>query len=52
MMEERILFNAYTPIIRWVHQYGPELDERVRQHLKPTIDSWRVDETYVKVKGQ
>ena len=38
--------------MRWVHQYGAELDERVRRHLKTTNDSWRVDETYVKVKGQ
>lgn len=36
----------------WVHQYGPELDERVRRHLKTINDSWRVDETYIKVKGQ
>ncbi|MFJ8260145.1 IS6 family transposase [Peribacillus asahii] len=52
MMEERGLFIAHTTIMRWVHQYGPELDERVRRHLKTTNDSWRVDETYVKVKGQ
>ncbi|MGG3195495.1 IS6 family transposase [Priestia aryabhattai] len=52
MMEERGLFIAHTTIMRWVHQYGPELDERVRHHLKPTNDSWRVDETYVKGKGQ
>jgi hypothetical protein len=26
----------------WVHQYGPELDERVRRHVKPTNGSWRV----------
>ncbi|MES5896588.1 IS6 family transposase [Bacillus cereus group sp. RP43] len=52
MMEERGLFIAHTTIMRWVHQYGPELDERLRCHLKPTNDSWRVDETYVKVKGQ
>jgi len=51
-MEERGLFIAHTMIMRWVHQYGPELDERVRRHLKSTNDSWRVDETYVKVKGQ
>ena len=43
---------AHTTIMRWVHQYGPELDERVQRHLKPTNDSWRVDETYIKVKGQ
>jgi transposase, IS6 family len=52
MMKERGLSMAHTTIMRWVHQYGPELDERVRRHLKPTNDSWRVDETYVKVKGQ
>jgi transposase, IS6 family len=39
-------------IMRWVHQYGPELDTRIRPHLKQTNDSWRVDETYIKVKGQ
>ncbi|WP_367899922.1 IS6 family transposase [Bacillus pseudomycoides] len=52
MMEERGLSIAHTTIMRLVHQYGPELDERVRRHLKTTNDSWRVDETYVKVKGQ
>jgi transposase-like protein len=52
MMEERGLPMAHTTIMRWVHQYGPELDERVRRYLKPTNDSWRVDETYIKVKVQ
>ena len=52
MMEERGLSIAHTTIMRWVHQYGRELDERVRRHLKPINDSWRVDETYIKVKGQ
>src|SRR3954464_2133267 len=48
MMEERGLSMAHTTIMRWVQ----ELDKRVRRHLKPTNDSWRVDETYIKVKGQ
>jgi transposase, IS6 family len=52
MMEERGLSMAHTTIMHWVHQYGPELDERVRRHLKPINDSWRVDETYIKVKGE
>jgi transposase-like protein len=52
IMEERGLFNAHTTIMRWVHQYGPELDKRIRRHLKQTNDSWRVDETYIIVKGQ
>ena len=29
-----------------------ELEERLRRHLKPTHTSWRVDETYVRVKGR
>lgn len=52
IMEERRLFIAHTTILHWVHQYDPELDERVRDHLKPTNDSSRVDESYVQVKGQ
>ncbi|OUM45787.1 IS6 family transposase [Bacillus pseudomycoides] len=52
MMEERGLSISHTTIMRWVHQYGPELDKRIRRHLKQTSDSWRVDETYIKVKGQ
>ncbi|CUB58654.1 Integrase core domain protein [Bacillus subtilis] len=52
MMEERGLSLAHTTIMRWVHQYGPELDKRIRRHLKQTNDSWRVDETYIKIKGK
>ncbi len=32
--------------------YAPELERRCRAHLKPTNDSYRVDETYIKVNGQ
>ncbi|MCZ8516920.1 IS6 family transposase [Paenibacillus filicis] len=52
MMEERGLHMAHTTIMRWVHQFGPELDKRIRPFLKPTNDSYRTDETYIKVKGQ
>jgi transposase-like protein len=34
-----------------VQRYAPALEQRVRAHLKLTNDSWRVDETYVKVRG-
>ena len=33
-----------------MQHYAPELEKRCRPHLKGTTDSWRVDETYVKVK--
>ncbi|WP_377867468.1 IS6 family transposase [Bacillus sp. R86525] len=52
MLEEQGLFISHTMIMSWVHQYGPELDKRIRRHLKQTNDSWRVDETYIKVKGR
>ncbi len=35
-----------------VQEYGPELEKRCRPHLRPTNDSWRVDESYIKVKGK
>ncbi|KAA0786794.1 IS6 family transposase [Bacillus sp. BB56-3] len=52
MMEERGVSLSHTTIMRLVHQYGPELNERIRKHLKRTNDSWRVDETYIKIKGE
>ena len=36
---------------RWVQRYAPELQRCLRRRLKPTNDSWRMDETYVRVKG-
>ncbi len=48
----RGLMVDYTTVHRWVQAYAPQLDKRCRVHLKPTNDSWRVDETYIKVKGE
>ncbi len=50
MMLERGLHVDHTTIYRWVQYYAPELETRCRPHLKSTTDSWRVDETYIKVK--
>lgn len=36
---------------RWMLRHAPELEKCCRPHLKETTDSWRIDETYVKVKG-
>ena len=47
LLRERGLEADPTTIWRWVQRYGPELEERLRRHLKPTNKSWRVDETYV-----
>ena len=51
MMLERGIQVDHTTIYRWVQAYSPELDKRCRRYLRPTNDSWRVDETYIKVKG-
>lgn len=52
MTRERGLNVSPSCIWRWVQGYGPELDKRCRNHLKPTNKSWRVDETYIKVNGE
>jgi len=39
-------------IWRWVQAYAPELNKRCRPFLKPANKSYRIDETYIKVKGQ
>ncbi len=51
MMQERGVEVDHSTIQRWVLSYALELDKRIRPHLNPTNDSWRVDETYIQVKG-
>jgi transposase, IS6 family len=50
LMRERSLSGDHTTVFRWVQRYAPELDRRCRPHRKPTNDSYRVDETYIKIK--
>src|SRR3982074_2043529 len=52
LLKERGLEADHTTIWRWVQRYCPELEQRMRRHLKPTNKSWRVDETYVRVRGR
>ena len=52
LMNERGLHVHASCIWRWVQVFGPELDKRCRPHLKPTNKSYRVDETYIQVKGR
>ena len=52
MMAERELNIIHTTIMRWVHQYSTILDERIRNRVKKTNDFWRMDETYLKIKGR
>jgi IS6 family transposase len=40
----------HTEIFRWIRPYAPALKQRIRPHLRSSNGSWRVDETYVKVR--
>ena len=51
LLAERGLLVDHVTVWRWVQRYAPELERRLRRRLKPTNDSWRVDETYIRVKG-
>lgn len=52
IMCERGLSVDHTTIYRWVMIYAPLIEKKSRKYLKSTNDSWRVDETYIKVKGK
>lgn len=51
-MQERGVEVDHSTINRWVLKYAPEMDKRMRPHLQLTNDSWRVDETYIQIKGE
>ncbi len=52
MMEERGINVSHTTLYHWVQEYAPKIDQRSRPFLKTSTDSFRIDETYIKVKGQ
>ena len=52
MLQERGVAVDHTTIFRWIQAYATELEKRIRPHLCRSNDSWRTDETYVKVKGR
>ena len=52
LLAERGLFVDASCVWRWVQAYGPELNRRCRPHLKSTNKSYRIDETYINVKGK
>ncbi len=47
MMRERGLDVDHSTVFRWVQRYAPEINKRIRQHLKMSGTSYRVDETYI-----
>jgi len=52
LMEERGVELDHATIGRWVIKYRPLLEEAFHRRKRPVWVSWRMDETYIKVKGQ
>src|SRR6266700_2799434 len=52
LMEERGVHVDHSTINRWVVKYSPQLEEAFHRRKRPVWISWRMDETYIKVKGQ
>ena len=52
MLEERGVFVDHTSVFRWVIRLTPQLEAEFRKRKAPVGARWRLDETYVKVKGQ
>jgi putative transposase len=51
LMEERGGEVDHSTINRWVLKYSPQLEEAFHRRKRPVWVSWRMDETYIKVKG-
>ena len=52
MMAERGVSLAHTTIMRWIARYVPEFEKRWNRFACRVGTSWRVDDTYVKIKGR
>jgi transposase, IS6 family len=52
MLLDRGVEVDHTTIFRWIQAYATELEKRIRPHLRTSNGSWRVDETYIRVKGR
>jgi len=52
LMEERGVLFDHATIQRWVVKYSPQLEEAFHQRKCPVRVSWRMDETYIRIKRQ
>src|ERR1700723_1461601 len=52
MMAERGLIVSHTTILRWVIRDVPEFEKRWNHWARRVHSSWRVDETYIRVRSQ
>ena len=51
MMAEHGLSLAHTTIMRWVQRFAPEFERRWNRFARQAGQSWRVDETYIRIRG-
>ena len=51
MLAERGVSVDHVSLHRWVQRFAPELERRLRPHLRPLGRAWHVDETYIRVGG-
>ncbi len=52
MLADRGVEVDHTTLSRWVQRFAPELEKRMRRHLKPCRGPWHGDETYIRVDGR
>jgi putative transposase len=52
IMAERGVFLDHATLNRWVAKYSPLIATTARHRKAPADRSWRMDETYIKVKGE
>jgi putative transposase len=52
LMRERGIHVDHSTMNRWVIKYSPQLEEAFHRRKRPVRVSWRMDETYIKVKGE
>src|SRR5277367_712669 len=52
MMEERGVEVDHSTLNRWVLKYVPPLEQAFRARKRQVGGSWRMDETYVRIRGQ
>ncbi len=52
IMTERAAQAEHATLNRWFVKYSPMIDARVPSKKRPTLRSWRMDKTYVRVRGK
>jgi len=52
LMAERGVTAVHTTVLRWVQRFVPAFEKKWKNYTRPVGSSWRVDETYIKVKGR